>query len=223
MIRPVVYKTATDAFESLYDDIMENGVKTNVGTKALYNVGFYLLYPQQRVITTSWRKFSEKYAEREYEWYTSGNRSVAEIKKFAPIWDKMHNGDNIVNSNYGWQWMRKGQLQKCIKQLKSNKDSRQAWLTIFDGKEKDEYSFDTPCTLSVGFDIKPHIGALDMCVTMRSNDLVFGFCNDQYCWTKLQQVVADELNVPIGTYYHFAHDLHIYERHFDMKEKFYKK
>ena len=33
---------------------------------------------------------------------------------------------------------------------------------------------------------------------------------------------ADELGVPTGTYYHFAHDLHIYKRHFDMQEKYYK-
>lgn len=217
----VAYKNATEAFEDLYGFIMGQGIYTNVGTKAVYNVGFYILNPEQRVITTEWRKFSEKYAEREFAWYMSGDRSVAEIKKFAPIWDKMHGGDNIVNSNYGYQWMRNGQLEKCVKQLKENKDTRQAWFTIFDGKEKDDYKYDTPCTLSVGFDIKPYVGTLDMCVTMRSNDLIYGFCNDQYCWTKLQKLIADELGIPIGTYYHFAHDLHIYERHFSMQGDFY--
>lgn len=210
------YNNATEAFEALYMYIMNSGVPTRLGTKAAYNVGFYILNPKERVITTEWRKFSKKYAEREWAWYLSGDRSVEEIKKFAPMWDKMHGGDNIVNSNYGWQWMRNGQLAKCIEQLKENKHTRQAWLTIFDGKEKDDYTYDTPCTLSIGFDIKPGIGTLDMCVTMRSNDLVYGFCNDQYCFTKLQELVADELGIPVGTYYHFAHDLHIYERHFDM-------
>lgn len=212
------FANATEAFESLYDMIMDNGTYTNVSTKALYNVGFYICDPQQRIITTDWRKFSTRYAEREFNWYMSGDRSVAEIKKYAPIWDTMHRGDNIVNSNYGWQWMRNNQLEKTIEQLKNNKNTRQAWISIFDGKEKDDYKYDTPCTLSVGFDIKPGIEKLDMCVLMRSNDLVYGFCNDQYCWTKLQQIIADELKIPIGTYYHFAHDLHIYERHFNMKQ-----
>lgn len=210
------YKNASVAFLNLYLEIMREGINTNVGTKALYNVGFYLENPKERIIDVPWRKFSQKYAEREFAWYMSGNRSVADIKKYAPIWDKMHSGDNIVNSNYGWQWMRNNQLKKCIEQLKENKDTRQAWFTIFDGKEKDSYKYDTPCTLSVGFDIKPNIGALDMSVLMRSNDLVFGFCNDQYCWTKLQEAVADEIGVPVGAYYHYAHDLHIYERHWNM-------
>lgn len=213
------FQTATEAFENLFFEIQEYGTLTNVGTKALYNRGFSIENPLERVITTPWRKFSTKYAEKEYEWYLSGDRSVEEIKKYAKIWDKMHNGDNIVNSNYGWQWMRENQLDKCIEQLKKSKDTRQAWFTIFDGKEKDMYEFDTPCTLSVGFDIKPHINKLDMTVLMRSNDLVFGFCNDQYCWTKLQETIANELNIPIGSYYHFAHDLHIYERHYNMNLK----
>lgn len=213
------FQTSTEAFEKLFFEIQNTGVLTNVGTKALYNVGFSIENPLERVITTPWRKFSTKYAEKEYEWYLSGDRSVEEIKKYAKIWDKMHNGDNIVNSNYGWQWMRENQLDKCIEQLKKNKDTRQSWFTIFDGKEKDTYEFDTPCTLSVGFDIKPHINKLDMTVLMRSNDLVFGFCNDQYCWTKLQETIANELNIPIGSYYHFSHDLHIYERHYKMNLK----
>ena len=47
---------------------------------------------------------------------------------------------------------------------------------------------------------------------MRSNDLWFGFCNDQYCFSQLQQLVADETDYEIGTYFHFAHNLHLYER-----------
>lgn len=217
------YKNATEAFEHLYHIIMNRGVNTEVGTKAIYDVGFRIMNPEDRVITTEWRKFSERYAEREWAWYLSQNRSVADIKKYAPLWENMHGGDNIVNSNYGWQWSRNEQLHKCIEQLKSDKHSRRAWFTIFDGKEKDTYQYDTPCTLSIGLDIKPNLNQLDMCVTMRSNDLIYGFCNDQYCWTKLQKQIADELGLPVGTYYHFVHDLHIYEKFFNMKEEYYKK
>lgn len=218
--------SATGAFEYLYDLIMKEGVITNNGTKALYNVGFTILNPTSRIITTEWRKFNDSYAKREWAWYLSGDRSVEELKKHAKMWDKMHGGDNIVNSNYGWQWNRNGQLKKCIEQLKSNSSTRQAWITIYDGKEKDDYTYDTPCTLSIGFDIKPTPYGkprLDMTVIMRSNDLVYGFCNDQYCFSMLHEMVADELGIPVGKYYHFAHDLHIYERHFDMKEKYYEK
>lgn len=209
---------AEDAFENLYDAVMREGRITNIGTKAIYNVGFYLDFPGIRNINTPWRKWNDKYAEREWQWYLSQNRSVEELKKYAPIWDKMHGGDNIVNSNYGWQWGRNNQLDKCIEQLKKDKNTRQAWISIFDGKEKDSYKYDTPCTLSVGFDVHPYKPfELNMTVIMRSNDLVYGFCNDQYCFSKLQELVAKELKLNVGTYYHFAHDLHIYEKHFNLK------
>ena len=58
-----------------------------------------------------------------------------------------------------------------------------------------------------------------MSVNMRSNDLVFGFCNDQYFFSSLQKMVADDLGLSVGYYYHHAVNLHIYERHYEMKTK----
>lgn len=214
------FLNAQDAFEYVYNQIMKYGHHTKIGTKALYNIGFYIKQPLDNNIKTSWRKWNPKYAEREWQWYLSQNRSVEELKKHAPIWDKMHGGDNIVNSNYGWQWGRNNQLDKTIEQLKKDKNTRQAWISIFDGKEKDQYQYDTPCTLAVGFSVHPCAdNELNMTVLMRSNDLVYGFCNDQYCFSKLQELVASELGLEVGTYYHFAHDMHIYEKHFNLKQK----
>lgn len=211
------YRNAQSAFEDLYHMILEQGINTNVGTKALYNVGVMILNPNDNKIKTPWRKWSESYAKREWKWYLSKDRSVENIKKFAPTWDKMHNGDNIVNSNYGWQWSRNDQLAKVIEKLKSNKDTRQAWLSIYDGKEIDDYAFDTPCTIGVGFKVNNQTGKLDIEVLMRSNDLIYGFCNDTYCFSNLQMLVAKELELEVGTYFHYASDLHIYESFYNMK------
>lgn len=214
----MTFQNATEAFEYYYDEILNNGYVTNVGTKALYNVCFTVNNPMDNVITTPWRKFNTSYSEQEWEWYKSGWPYVTEIKKVAKIWDRMHGGDDRVNSNYGWQWQRNDQLKKVIEQLKNNHDTRQAWISIYDGKEKNTYQYDTPCTIGVGFRIQDN--KLHMTVVMRSNDLVFGFCNDQYCFSKLQEMVANEVGVEVGTYTHFAQDLHIYERHYNMKEKY---
>lgn len=206
------FRNANEAFKILYDEIDDFGFETGNGTKALFNVGFFIQFPQEKSINIPWRKWSDTYAEREWQWYKSANRSVEEIKKFAPIWDRMHSGDNIVNSNYGYQWGRNSQLAKTAQQLIDNPNTRQAWITIHDGKDKDEFEYDTPCTLSIGFQIID--GHLCMNVHMRSNDLWYGFCNDQYCFAKLQENIALDLNLKMGWYYHFAANLHIYERHY---------
>jgi len=202
------YLNAQEAFEVLYREIHEHG-EFRLETFRLRNVGFTILNPLENNITSKFREWNPTYAKREWEWYLSQDRSVQELAKFAPIWNKMHNGSFIVNSNYGYQWNRNNQLHAAIQQLRDNIGSRQAWITIMDGKEKYLQTYDTPCTLSIGFEIDNN-GLLCMSVLMRSNDLWYGFCNDQYCFSKLQKYVADQLGLKVGTYYHYAADMHLY-------------
>jgi thymidylate synthase len=145
---------------------------------------------------------------REWQWYLSGDPSAIEISKHAPIWKNMMDEDGNVRSNYGWQWKRNDQIGKVIELLHYNPTTRKATISIYDGKEIDTYSNDTPCTYAVQFTILDN--KLNMAVLMRSNDLWYGFCNDQFCFSKLQMDVAEVLQLEIGTYYHFAHNLHLY-------------
>jgi len=201
------YNNANEAFEILFKEISENGMLKE-GTKALHNVCFEIQNPLDNNISNEKRKWNKDYAELEWQWYLSKDRSVEKIKERAKIWDTMHTGDNIVNSNYGWQWARNEQLDKVVRMLVQNPFTRRAVLSIYDGKEIDTYSKDTPCTYAVQFTILDN--KLNMAVLMRSNDLWYGFCNDQYCFSMLQQMVADFLCIEVGTYYHFAHNLHLY-------------
>ena len=77
-----------------------------------------------------------------------------------------------VNSNYGWQWERKGQLYNVLEKLKNKKETRHAAISIYDGKEILNYTHDTPCTYAIQFTIIKN--KLNMSVYMRSNDLWFG-------------------------------------------------
>ncbi len=205
------FNNATEAFDYLLDKIRLDGVDFN-GTKALFNVGFYMENPSQKIITNKERKFSEKYAESEWLWYLSGDRSVERLGaihgKVPPIWLRMADEDGNVNSNYGWQWKRNNQLYKVIAMLENNPNTRQATISIYDGKEIDSYTKDTPCTYAVQFTILDN--KLCMSVLMRSNDLWYGFCNDQYQFASLQQMVADSLSIETGWYYHYAHNMHLY-------------
>lgn len=209
-------KNATEAFEITFDDIMING-STKEGTKYLRNVSFYIDKPTDRIITTPWRKFSKEYAEIEWDWYLSEDRSIKEIGKHASIWNKIADENGLVQSNYGWQWNRNNQLDKIINELDASPESRRAYLSIYDGKEIYLYDKDVPCTLAIGFTVEQE--KLCMQVFMRSNDLVYGFCNDQYCFSKLQELVAFRLKRQVGWYYHLAADMHIYEKHWGMKER----
>jgi len=206
-----VFRNANEAYEYVHDQILQHGVAFG-DTKALFNVGFYITDPKDRKIVNRERGWLEEYAEAEWQWYLSGDRNIAKLGdlygKVPEIWKRMANTNGNVNSNYGWQWNRNDQLGSIIYQLKNNKDTRQACISIYDGKEIQDYEHDTPCTWAVQFTIVNN--RLDMCVTMRSNDLWYGFCNDQYQFSKLQEMVSKQLNIETGVYYHFAHNMHLY-------------
>ena len=205
------FKTANEAFDYFEDYIIINGVDFD-DTKALFNVGFYIENPASNLITNKHRNWKWDYAEAEWQWYLSGDRNIKKLGelygKVPEIWKRMANKKGDVNSNYGWQWKRNHQLDAVIDMLKENPNTRQAAISIYDAKEIMHYYHDTPCTYAVQFTVLNN--ELNMSVVMRSNDLWYGFCNDQYCFSKLQELVATEVGLPIGTYYHFAHNLHLY-------------
>ena len=206
------FKTANDAFVYFKDLIPTIGVQFD-DTQALFNIGFYIEKPMNNLIKDKDRNWKLDYAEAEWQWYLGGDNNISKLGelygKVPEIWKRMADKEGFVNSNYGWQWKRSNQLDEVVDLLKTNPRTRQAAISIYDRKEGYMYDNDTPCTYAVQFTI---IGQkLDMCVTMRSNDLWYGFCNDQYCFSKLQLLVADKLGLLVGEYYHFAHNLHLYD------------
>jgi thymidylate synthase len=209
------FQTANQAFEYLFPYILSNGQEVN-GTKQIMNAAFYIENPMDRKITCDYRNWKEDYAEAEWQWYLSGDPNADAIAEKAQIWKLMQDEDGNVNSNYGYQWIRNNQIYKVIDMLKKDPTTRNASVSMYDGKEIDKYSKDTICTYSINFQL--HNDKLNMSVLMRSNDLVFGFCNDQYCFSKLQELVAQEVGLPMGQYFHYSDNLHIYKRHWNLKK-----
>ena len=205
------FKNANEAYEYYLDKIIIDGVDFD-NTKALFNVGFYMRDPLDNHITNKERNWKLDYAKAEWQWYLSGDRSIDKLGelygKIPPIWERMADGDNNVMSNYGWQWQRNDQLYYVVGKLKENPNTRHAAISIYDGKEYSKYRKDTPCTYAVQFTILND--KLNMSVYMRSNDIWYGFCNDQYQFSMLQKMVAEMLNIDLGWYYHHAHNMHLY-------------
>ena len=212
----MLFENANQAFEYYYPLILTEGKDFN-STKAMFNVSFEMLHPDQNHISSPWRKWNPDYAEQEWQWYLSADPNATSMAKKARIWAGMMDENGCVNSNYGYQWNRNGQLAKVVRMLAENPNTRKAGISLYDGKEMDQYAKDTVCTYAVHFTVWKD--RLNMSVLMRSNDLVFGFCNDQYCFSKLQMTVAHHLGIELGTYNHFAVNLHIYPRHFDLRTR----
>jgi len=208
------FNNANDAFKVLYEKIHRTG-KVVDNTMALFNIGFNIIKPLDNVIKTDWRNWNKDYADYEWQWYLSGDRSGKDIAKRAKIWNNCMDKDGNVNSNYGYHWKQNNQIEYVIKELRTNPNSRRASISIYNAKDRHNFERDTPCTYAINFSI--YNDKLNMSVLMRSNDLWYGFCNDQYCFSKLQEKIANSLDKEVGYYYHFAQNLHLYNNFLNKK------
>jgi len=209
-----VFKNANEAFEFYYFFILGSGVDY-AGTKAVFNESFTLMNPSDMVITTPERKFNQNYADYEWQWYRTGSRDASEISERAKIWKQMMiPGTTEVNSNYGYFWNYNDQLDRVINDLKKNKETRRAIVVHYLLHELDRYKYDTPCNDVLNFYVRND--KLHLTVFARSIDLVYGYCNDQYTFAKLMELVSEKTGYPVGTMHWMITNLHIYPRHYDL-------
>ena len=107
------FHNADEAYDALLDEVVINGIEFD-GTQAIFNCGFYIVNPEDNHITNKQRNWSLEYAEAEWQWYLSGDPSIDKLGelygKIPPIWERMADSDRKVNSNYGYQWKRKAQI-----------------------------------------------------------------------------------------------------------------
>ncbi|HIA11098.1 MAG TPA: hypothetical protein EYN69_03375 [Flavobacteriales bacterium] len=169
------------------------------------------------------RKFKSTYATTEWLWYLSKSKSAANIGKLASIWKQIADGRDEVESNYGRYILDSTQWNYCKTEMLGDPDTRRATVAINQPFHKTGNPKDYPCTQYIQFFIrnnKLHLG-----VNMRSNDAVFGFCNDVFTFSLFQQLMLNDLNAELnnslglGHYYHAAGSYHVYETHWKMMDK----
>ena len=165
---------------------------------------------------------NEEYIKRELTWYESQSRFVKDIPGKTPaIWEMVSSIYGEINSNYGWCiWSEENhnQYNSALKELKKNPDSRRAIMVYTRPNIQTDYCRDGMsdfiCTNTVQYFIRAN--KLITFVSMRSNDVVFGYRND-YAWQKhVTDKLAADLNVEAGEIIWNVGSLHVYSRHFDL-------
>lgn len=236
-------------FRICLSNLMHHGLEAyprGTTTKELLNYNITLADPRNRVITFQARKTSTKYLLGEFVWYLMGSNDPKGILPYAKFWDGIRNSgdfdeypEGTINSNYGNRLFGKAepssfwegriqpinQWKETIELLARDKDTRQAIMNIHVPSDRHVGNKDVPCTLTLHWFIREN--RLSLIVNMRSNDVILGFTNDVFQFTMLQECMMLELretypDLQLGTYFHNAGSMHIYDRHFDMATKIIK-
>jgi thymidylate synthase len=112
------------------------------------------------------------------------------------------------NWEYTYHLRMAKSLPWAIEELRRNPDSRRAVISTRD--DADLESGSPACLQSVQYLIRG--GALHCKVLFRSNDATKAAFMNAFALVLLQQRVAEELGVPVGTYTHRANSYHVYAR-----------
>ena len=182
----------------------------------------FMIDPTQPIANFENRKFNWKYLAGELAWYLNKDRDVDFIGSFSNFWATLTNPDsNEINSNYGSLVFNKEQFGWVIDSLVEDKNSRQAIMFFNQPKFQFKENKDFVCTMYANFFIRNNV--LNMKVQMRSNDIFYGLTFDAPFFAFLLQSIHIKLletypDLKLGVYYHFADNLHFYERHFGLAD-----
>ena len=182
----------------------------------------FMVDPTQPIANFENRKFNWKYLAGELCWYLQQDRDVDFIGSFSNFWGTLTNpNSNEINSNYGSLVFNKEQFGWVVDSLVADKNSRQAIMFFNQPKFQFKENKDFVCTMYANFFIRNNV--LNMKVQMRSNDIFYGLTFDAPFFAFLLQSVHIKLletypDLMLGVYYHFADNLHFYERHFGLAD-----
>lgn len=163
------------------------------------------------------RAASPIYASAELLWYLSGSSDVDMMCHYAPQYRNFSEDDGFAHGAYGLRieaGFAGSQLRQVIDLLKTYPSTRQAVIQLWSPRDLwyalNATRKDIPCTVCWQF-IRRY-DELHMITYMRSNDLWLGTPYDVYCFTIIQRLIAEELEIRPASYTHNVGSLHLYQK-----------
>lgn len=179
-------------------------------------------YPDERVLFWPARDANPIFHVMEAIWMIAGRDDVEFVKYFNSRMSNFSDNGSTLNGAYGHRWRKRfgdDQLVELIRHLKEDPTSRRAVLTMW-GPTQDLMNLtskDVCCNTQAYFEIRG--GKLNMTVLCRSNDLVWGaYGANAVHFSFLHEFIAAALDVPLGVYRQFSHNLHLYTELYDFKK-----
>lgn len=229
------FDTVNDALPALAEVIMRRGqvVESRAGnTRELTNVQITLQNPLHREILVPRRKASLRAQVAETMWVLAGRNDVEWLSRYLPRAADFSDDGETWRAGYGprlrdWQadlsssGQGTDQLANIVELLKRDPETRRAVISLWDPAADVTDSKDIPCNNWLHF--LPRDGVLNLTVSTRSNDLIWGWSGiNQFEWSVLLQVVAHLTGLKVGKVVYNITSLHIYENHFDRARELYE-
>lgn len=203
------------------DDLLHRSLKLLLGTKGrrvrstrganFERTGVLLALDNPRARLSRSPRRSQLFSSLgELAWYLAGSRSLKFIRYYIKAYTKESPDGVVVPAAYGprlTNYLNQNQIDNVINLLRDNRTSRRAVIQIL--AADDLPSGYVPCTCTLQFMVRGR--RLHAITHMRSNDAYKGLPHDVFAFTMIQEIIARELGVELGTYKHSVGSLHLYD------------
>lgn len=202
---------------------------------------FKIHNPCARHITIPQRKWLKPLAYAESLWIASGRNDMAYITHYLPRMIDYSDDNRTMRGGYGPRFRhfngsdkdydvsefgkaKQGetdQFRYVCECFRADANTRRAIVTIgdpakdcFDVEGKLKTTKDIPCTRTLHFIKDNDSDKLNLIVSMRSNDFIYGAgAVNIFNYTFMQEYFASILGLDVGYYIHIANNMHYYELH----------
>lgn len=215
MTLTITARNVNDAFSSAWFLLGATGVEENSRNGPVlvprHPVVTTYKRPQERVLFNSRRDANAVFHLMEALWMLAGEDNVQWLRQFNSNIPLYAEPDGTIHGAYGARWRKPyDQIHAVIDVLRRNPQSRQAVMQMWRAEEDLEGDWrDRPCNTAIYFDCRG--GALNMTVTCRSNDILWGcYGANVVHMSVLQELIAHAVGLPMGEYRQFSNNWHAY-------------
>lgn len=211
-----IFGNIDHALPNLCEDVMRGGeeVGSRLGDRVMERISMSVTLerPWERYITLQSRRANVAAQIAETMWVLDGRDDIGWLSHYLPRAKDFSDDGRTWRGAYGPRIQR--QLDHVVGLLQKDRTSRRAVISIYDPGMDMYGAKDVPCNTQLQF--LSRLGSLEMIVTTRSNDLVWGWSGiNTFEWSVLQEIVAYRLGVRPGRIHFNIGSLHIYDRHWE--------
>ena len=228
-------ESPSEIYVDIINAIIEKGHETSprgMHTYELYRVQTVMKDPMKRLVLVPNRKINPFFLVAEALWILSGRADAKYITQFnkglvnfldkdsdyfhAPYGERIRKhyysekfgGSHLTCSIKAYLYQI-DQVAAVVETLRKDPDSRRAVICLWDPYMDTQESNDIPCNDMVFFKIREN--KLHMTVLNRSNDAILGFpVTNLFQFSMLMELIANLLEVDVGTYCQYSDSLHLY-------------
>jgi len=217
----IITRNANTMFEEMFWRFKTSGVKADSRNGPVVRIAEPVLtrvtHPRERVLFYSGRDANPIFHVLESLWMLAGRRDVDFLQQFNSRIGQYSDDGQVFNAAYGYRMRTHfglDQLRDVIAKLKTDPDTRQAVVQLWDPSDLTKVTLDRACNMQLVFEVLD--GKLNMTVINRSNDAWWGYAGANIVhMTIIQEFVALAVGVKLGEYRTFSTNLHLYTELYD--------